>query len=277
MSDRPTPRAWSDRRWSLVAALAVAGALAFSTFVGLVVLPLAQAPGANLTPWLAICRALGVAPGTPAQPQPPVSATAQPVSLVQWSPHTLQILASADQRPGAALAAAVCANCHGDQGLTISDNFPRLAGQSAEAIYKQLSDYRSGARVNPIMSMVARTLTEDQLAQVASYFAHVPRQAGPVLGLAHLEGGDPTMIQLINRGDPARRLPPCQACHAAGVGGPPEAPVIAGQNAAYLQRQLAAFRSGERRNDVYRRMRDIAGLLKPDEVQRVSETYQGTY
>jgi cytochrome c553 len=277
VSDHPPPSGWSDRRWSIVAGLGVAGALAFSAIFGLVILPLAQAPGAGLTPWLAICRALGVAPGTPAQPQPPVSATAAPVSLVQWSPHTLQILASADQRPGAELAAAVCANCHGDQGLSISDDFPRLAGQSPEAIYKQLSDYRSGARVNPTMTLTAKTLTDDQLAQVANYFGHIPRAAGPVLGRANLEGGDAAMLNLINRGDPSRRLPPCQACHATGVGGPPEAPVINGQNAGYLERQLTAFRAGDRRNDVYRRMRDIAGLLTPDEITHVSKTYQGTY
>jgi cytochrome c553 len=265
------------RHWSLIAGLIVVGALAFSVVFGLVILPLAQAPGAGLTPWLAICRALGVAPGTPAHPQPPVSATAQPVSLVQWSPRTLQILASADQRPGAALAAAVCANCHGDEGLTINDNFPRLAGQSPEAIYKQLSDYRSGARANAVMSLVAKTLSDDQLAQVASYFGHVPRAEGPILGRAHLEGGDVAMLRLINRGDPARRLPPCQACHASGVGGPPEAPVINGQNAAYLERQLADFRSGDRRNDVYRRMRDIAARLTPGEIHQVSQTYEGAY
>jgi len=264
------------RYWSQIAGLIVVGALVFSTLFGLVVLPLAQAPGAGLTPWLAICRALGVAPGSPAHPQPPVSATAQPVSLVEWSPRTLQILASADQRPGAALAASVCASCHGDQGFTISDEFPRLAGQSPQSIYKQLSDYRSGARVNPIMTMIARTLTQDQLAEVASYFGHI-QAGGPLLGRAHLEGGDAQMIQLINRGDPARRLPPCQACHASGVGGPPEAPVIDGQNAGYMQRQLNAFRTGDRRNDVYRRMRDIAGRLTPDEINRVSATYQGTY
>jgi cytochrome c553 len=277
MSEHPPPSGRNDRRWSTFVGLAVAGTLAFSVIFGLVVLPLAQAPGAGLTPWLAICRALGVAPGTPAQPQPPVSATAEPVSLVQWTPHTLQILASADQRPGAALAASVCSACHGDQGLSISDDFPRLAGQSPEAIYKQLSDYRSGARVNPAMTMVAKTLTDDQLAQVANYFGHIPREAGPVLGRAHLEGGDATMIRLINRGDPSRQLPPCQACHASGVGGPPEAPVINGQNTGYLERQLTAFRAGDRRNDVYRRMRDIAGLLTPDEIKRISATYQGTY
>jgi cytochrome c553 len=277
MSERSPSPGWSDRRWSIIAGLVVAGTLAFSVMFGLVILPLAQAPGAGLTPWLAICRALGVAPGTPAQPQPPVSATAEPVSLVQWSPHTLQILASADQRPGAELAAAVCSNCHGDQGLTISDDFPRLAGQSPEAIYKQLSDYRSGARVNPIMTLTAKTLTDDQLAQVANYFGHIPREAGPVLGRADLGGGDAAMIRLINRGDPSRRLPPCQACHASGVGGPPEAPVINGQNAGYLERQLTAFRAGDRHNDVYRRMRDIAGLLTPSEITRVAATYQGVF
>lgn len=272
----PAPLPGHRRHWSLIAALVVVGALVFSTVVGLVVIPLAQAPGAGLTPWLAICRALGVAPGTPAQPQPPVSATAQPVSQVEWSPKTLQILASADQRPGAALAASVCASCHGDQGFSISDAFPRLAGQSPAAIYKQLSDYRSGARVNPTMTMIAGALTQDQLAEVASYFGHI-QSGGPLLGRAQLAGGDAGMIQLINRGDPARRLPPCQACHASGVGGPPEAPVIDGQNAGYLARQLTAFRTGDRRNDVYRRMRDIAGRLSPDEINRVSATYQGTY
>jgi cytochrome c553 len=272
----PSALSGHRRHWSLIAALIVVGALIFSTVFGLVVLPLAQAPGAGLTPWLAICRALGVAPGTPARPQPPVSATAQPVSLVEWSPRTLQILASADQRPGAALAASVCASCHGDQGFSISDEFPRLAGQSPQSIYKQLSDYRTGARVNPMMTLIARTLTQDQLAEVASYFGHI-RSGGPLLGRAQLEGGDVAMIQLINRGDPSRRLPPCQACHASGVGGPPEAPVIDGQNAGYMQRQLNAFRTGDRRNDVYRRMRDIAGRLTPDEINRIAATYQGTY
>ena len=53
--------------------------------------------------------------------------------------------------------------------------------------------------------------------------------------------------------------------------------MIDGQNAAYLERQLAAFRSGDRRNDVYRRMRDVAERLSPGEIDRVSATYQGTY
>jgi cytochrome c553 len=261
--------------WGLWAGLTVAGVLAFSLVVGLVVLPLAQAPNAHLDPWTAICRAIGVRPGTPAQPQPPVSATAVPVSQVQWSPHTLQILASADPRPGATIAAAVCANCHGEQGFSMTSDFPRLAGQSPEAIYKQLSDFRSGARYNAQMTPIAMQLAPDQLAQVAAYFGHVPE--GPILGRADVRTGDPEMQRLINRGDPSRHIPPCQGCHARGVGGPPEAPVIAGQSAAYIERQLTAYKSGARGNDVYRRMRDIAARLTPEDIKRLAETYQGAY
>lgn len=273
MSDAEHPM--RDGRWSLWAGLAVVGFLAFSLTVGLVVLPLAQAPNAHLDPWTAICRAIGVRPGTPAQPQPPVSAKAMPVSQVQWSPRTLQILASADERPGATIAAAVCANCHGEQGFSMTSDFPRLAGQTPEAIYKQLSDFRSGARYNAQMTPIAMQLTPDQLAQVAAYFGHM--RDGPVLGRADTRSGDPDMVRLIHRGDPSRHIPPCEGCHGRGVGGPPEAPAIAGQSAAYLQRQLQAYRSGGRTNDVYRRMRDIAGRLSPDDIKRVAATYQGNY
>jgi cytochrome c553 len=263
----------AERRWGVAAAAVVAGALAFSAFFGFIVLPLAQAPGAGIDPWTAICRAVGLKPGTPARPQPPVSAVAQPVSQVVWSPHTLAILASADQRPGAELASGLCASCHGEDGLIYSDQFPKLAGQSPAAIYKQLSDFRSGARVNDQMTAIAQSLTTDQLAQVAAYFGH--QRAGAILGRGYFDPDSNHVPRLVGRGDPARRIPPCEACHAAGAGGPIEAPVIAGQNAAYLERQLLAFRTGQRRNDVYQRMRDIAARLRPEEIHSVAQTYEG--
>jgi|SRR5579871_181709 len=262
-------------RWSLIAPFAVLGALAFSALFGFVILPLAQGPSANLPPWLAICRAIGLLPGTPAVSRPPFSATAAPVSLVQWTPRTMQILASANPVPGQQLAENLCSSCHGEEGMTVSDQYPRLAGQSPQAIYKQLSDFRSGARFNAAMTAVAKTLTDEQLAQVASYFGHV--RGGPTLGTAQLGNDNSYIVRLINRGDPTRRIPPCEACHETNAGGPPEAPEILGQNGAYLQRQLMAFRAGDRRNDVYRRMRDIAGRLTPAEVALVADAYQGVY
>lgn len=263
-----------DRRWFMWSGVAVAGVLAFSVAVGLVILPVAQASNAGIDAWTAICRAIGIEPGTPAQPQPPMSATAVPVSQVEWSPSTLKILSRADRRPAAALAADACSACHGEEGLTISDEFPRLAGQSAEAIYKQLHDYKTGARVHPQMTPVVQPLSDQQLAQLAAYFGASPERIA--LGRADILAED-DMADLILRGDPARALPPCESCHARGSGGPREAPVIAGQNAGYIERQLLAYKHGQRTNDVYRRMRDIAEQLSDEEIRRLSRTYQGTY
>ena len=260
-------------RTSVLALAAVGGVLAFSVGVAFVVLPLAQAPNAGLSPWTAICRAVGILPGTPAQRQPPSAARASPVSRVTWTPRTLAILAGADQRPGAQLAAAVCANCHGEQGLSRSPDFPQLAGQSAAAIYKQLSDYRSGARSSPVMSPVAQQLAPDQLAEVAAYFASYGEP--DTLGRRYL-GTDAPIARLAQRGDPKRGLPPCDSCHGPHAGGPIETPVLTGQWAGYLERQLAAYAGAERSNDVYRRMRDIAARLTPDERHRLAAYYQGT-
>jgi cytochrome c553 len=270
VSDRPDSP--EDRGWSRTAALALVGLIAFSVFVGLVGLPILQAPNAGIDAWTAICRAVGVRPGTPAQPQPPYDAQAQPVSLVRWTPHTLAILASADPKPGGQLAGAVCVNCHGERGFSTSTTFPHLAGQSAEAIYKQLNDFRSGARFNAQMSPVAKTLSEDQLAQTAVYFSHF----GDPTGLGHRwPVPDPPIVRLTHRGDPGRGIAPCESCHARGSGGPIEAPVLWGQHQEYLYAQLKAFADGARRNDVYRRMRDIAGRLSAEEMRELAEYYQG--
>lgn len=272
MTEEPTGGRERDR-WGFAAAMVVAGVLLFSVVMGLIVLPVLQAPNAGIDPWTAICRAVGLKAGSPAQPQPPVSATAAPVSQVRWTPATLKILADADPRPGAALAQAVCSACHGEAGLSPSTDFPHLSGQSGAAIYKQLSDFRSGARFNAQMTPVAKKLTDGQLAQIAAYYGSFSRRAaalGPRYGI-----GDAAISRLANRGDPARALPPCESCHARGVGGPPEAPVLSGQQREYLYRQLRAFAGGQRGNDVYRRMRDVSSHLSDDEMHRLAEFYQG--
>ncbi|WP_309606180.1 c-type cytochrome [Phenylobacterium sp.] len=269
---QPPPQPPARDRWSTWAAVTVAGLLAFSVIMGLIVLPVLQAPNAHLDAWTAICRAVGLRPGTPAQPQPLFNAKAAPVSQVRWSPATLRILAAADPRPGAALAGAVCVNCHGEDGASPSADFPHLSGQSAAAIFKQLSDFRSGARVNAQMTPVAAALTDRQLAEVAAYYSSFGTQA--FMGVRY-DLGDPAISRLAHRGDPARRIPPCESCHARGVGGPPEAPVLTGQHAEYLTRELNLYASGQRQNDVYRRMRDIAQRLTPEERQRLGAFYQG--
>jgi cytochrome c553 len=261
-----TEQAW--RRWSaaLVALVVVGAAL-----LGFVVLPVLEGRAAGLDPFTAICRALGLQAGTPAARQPVSQAKAQPVSQVAWTTEVIDRL----HRPNAALGAGtanLCAGCHGDKGISPGPQFPNMAGQSAFAIYKQLNDFKSGARANDLMAGIAQTLGEDQMIAVAAHFAALTRgtldpQAATV--------DDPDILRLAEDGDPARGLPACAACHGARAGGPIETPTLAGQREEYLLAQLQAYAKGERHNDVYARMRGIAAKLKPEEMARIARYYAG--
>jgi cytochrome c553 len=261
-----------NRAWSVASTAAIVGMLLFAFVVGFVVVPVVQGREAGIDPWTAFCRALGIAPGTPAQQQPVSTATAHPVSEVAWTPAVLDALVAADRQQGAQLAGQVCAACHGPRGLSPSPQFPHLSGQSAAAIYKQLHDYKSGARANPLMSGVARNLSEEQMLAVASHYAggNSFRSLGNVAPAADYETD-----RLANRGRPDRGVPACNACHAGGVAGPIETPTLAGQQSAYLQAQLRLYAAGERRNDVYGRMRTIASRLTRDEIKTIAEHYAG--
>ena len=169
-----------------------------------------------------------------------------------WTPDILHVLAGADVRRGHAKVQEVCVSCHGEKGESAGVDFPHLAGQSGAAIYKQLFDYRTGNRTHPLMTDVAKALDESAIADVAAYYAGQPqRNPNPVT----LAESPPAIVQLVELGDPRRYIPPCSSCHRAGAGGPIETPVLAEQRAEYLLQQLKLYASGERRNDVYARMR----------------------
>src|SRR5690349_20390964 len=143
--DSPPDPAKIDRSWRLRAAAIVSVAVAMGSVIGFVLIPAVQKSGAHLTMGHAMERAAGLAPGSPAVPQPLSTATAIPVSTVSWSPEVLKILAAGRTERGAQIAGQTCAACHGDKGLSQSAGtppdgpvFPSLAGQSSYAIYKQL-------------------------------------------------------------------------------------------------------------------------------------------
>jgi cytochrome c553 len=257
--------------WS---SLAVLGILLSGILLGVLIIPVVQGQGAGLDAYTAICRALGVLPGSPAQPQPSDTTPSTPVSQVVWTPDVLQILARADVRRGHDKVQEVCVSCHGETGVSISEDFPHLAGQSGAAIYKQLYDYRTGSRVHPLMTEIAKALDESIIADVAAYYAGQPqRNPNPVT----LAEQPPAIVQLVELGDPRRNIPPCAACHRAGAGGPIEAPVLAEQRAEYIVQQLKLYASGERRNDVYARMRTIASRLAPFEMERLAAYYRAGF
>jgi cytochrome c553 len=257
----PAEQAAVDRRWRLYASGIVAAAVVLAGLLGLLVIPAGQRENAGLSLYEAVCRAIGLTPGSPAQSQPVSSAVSLPVSQVSWDPEVMRILAAGNTRRGAALAARTCAACHGDKGLS-QTNIPSLAGQSPNAIYKQLHDYRTDARAHPQMTGVAKALSVNDLAAVAAYFAAASKEY-TAIGARDLIG-DVEIVKLAHEGDSRRRIPACLSCHVNGVGGPIETPVIIGQSREYMIAQLEAYANGTRRNDVYGRMRDISRKLTPE-------------
>jgi len=263
-----------DQPWRLWSSIAVLGILFSGILLGVLIIPVVQGRSAGIDAYTAICRALGLLPGSPAQPQPLDKTPPTPVSQVIWTPDVLQILARADLRRGRATVQEVCFTCHGEAGVSPSADFPHLAGQSGSAIYKQLYDYRTGSRSHPQMSEVAKALDESIIADVAAYYAGQPqRNPNPVT----LAGPPPAIVQLVELGDPRRNIPPCASCHRAASGGPIETPVLAEQWEEYLVQQLKLYASGERRNDVYARMRTIASALTEAEMKGLAGYYRAGF
>jgi cytochrome c553 len=120
------------------------------------------------------------------------------------------------------------------------------------------------------MTDIAKALPEEIIADVAAYYAGQPqRNPNPTT----LADPPPAIVQLVELGDPRRNIPPCAACHRAGAGGPIETPVLAEQRAEYIVAQLRLYSAGERRNDVYARMRTIAAKLTPGELKGLAAYY----
>jgi cytochrome c553 len=263
-----------DQPWRIWSTIAVMSILLAGILLGVIVIPIVQGRAVGIDAYTAICRALGILPGSPAQPQPADKTPATPVSQVVWTPDVLQILARANVSNGRAKVQEVCVACHGETGLSPSADFPHLAGQSGAAIYKQLYDYRTGSRAHPSMTDIAKALDESIIADVAAYYAGQPqRNPNPVT----LAESPPAIVQLVELGDPRRNIPPCAACHRAGAGGPIETPVLAEQREEYIIQQLKLYASGERRNDVYARMRMIASRLTEVEMKGLAGYYRAGF
>ena len=231
-------------RLGLTGWLAAAAVVVVTFLVGFVWLPALQA-NAQGGWWDAICRAVGISP--PAEFVRATPGPAQSPTDVAWSPATLSLARSGDAQRGSALA-GVCAGCHGAQGISPADAFPNLAGTPAEALYKQLDDYRSGKRKNPIMQPLAANLTDQNIADLAAHFAALP--AAPFKA-------DAAAPALVTVGSPLRSIAPCAACHGP-LGRKQGAPPLLGQKHAYLKEQLDAFATGARHNDINQQMREVA-------------------
>jgi cytochrome c553 len=263
-----------DRQWRTWSSIAVLAVVLSGILLGVLIIPVVQGRSDGIDAYTAICRALGILPGSPARQQIVDRTPPTPVSKVVWTPEVLKILADAKPERGRAKAQEVCVACHGEQGVSVAPQFPNLAGQSGAAIYKQLNDYRTGSRTNQLMTDIAKALDEATLADVAAYYAAQPkRNPNP----ATLADAPAAIVHLVELGDPSRNIPPCAACHRPGSGGPIETPILAEQGKEYIALQLKMYAAGERRNDVYGRMRTIAAKLTPAEVDGLATYYRAGF
>jgi len=158
-----------------------------------------------------------------------------------------------------------CTMCHGARGMSQS-NAPNLAGQYSEVVVKQLNDYRSGHRKSSIMEGLAKAMSARDVEDLGAYYASLPkaRTAPTTYGEA--------LPALVRVGDPLRNIAPCISCHG-GVDQKLGAPWIEGMPKDYLVAQLAAFKSGERRNDSEAQMRNMVRAMTAKEIDEVAAFY----
>ncbi len=148
------------------------------------------------------------------------------------------------------LVSDVCSKCHGPDGDSQSPLFPRLAGQTAAYIKTQLESFRDHSRGDPharaYMWGIAKPLSDDQIGQIAEYYAS--RKPG-----AAIAPTDAKLVaqgkQIFFNGDDKRDIPVCASCHGEQAQGNDSIPRLAGQQPDYLYQQLRAFRNGMRYNE----------------------------
>ena len=166
--------------------------------------------------------------------------------------------------------AATCIACHtadGSRGLPAN---PILQGQHPEYLLKQLTEFKSGKRRNAIMQGMVAALSEDDMKQLAWFYASKPAPAGFARNKDTVQQGE----AIWRGGIPAKAVPACASCHGpAGSGMPAQYPRIAGQHAEYTEAQMNAFRLGERNNNA--QMSAIAGKMNEREIKAVSDYVAG--
>lgn len=162
---------------------------------------------------------------------------------------------------------ALCMGCHGADGNSINVIWPRLAGQHASYIEKQLRDFKSGKRVDPTMQGMAATLSDEDIVNVAAYYAaQKPTTAKydeSLLG----KGQD-----IYRGGITETSVAACMGCHSpTGAGnGPAAYPSLASQHPEYLVMQLQKFKDGTRANDGGKMMRNVANRMSEAEMKAVA-------
>ena len=165
-----------------------------------------------------------------------------------------------------------CTACHGKEGRAARDGYyPRIAGKPAGYLYNQLLNFRDGRRHYALMGGLLVPLTDTYLQEIADHFAALdlpyPPPQAPTGSAEERARGQ----RLVTQGDPGRRIPACASCHGAALTGiAPAVPGLLGLPRDYLNAQLGAWRTGQRKAHEPDCMGQIARALAPEDIGAVS-------
>jgi len=181
------------------------------------------------------------------------------------------LLAQGDAAAGQAKS-ALCGSCHGADGNSPLAMNPKLAGQSARYMVKQLQEFKSGARESAIMASMVLSLSDQDMEDIAAWYS----SQQPTI-----QGANPESIELAERlyrgGNSEIAVAACSACHSpTGKGNAPAGfPLLSGQHAEYTLQQLKNFRSGARQNDGSAMMRTVVERLTDKELEALASYVSG--
>jgi cytochrome c553 len=189
---------------------------------------------------------------------------------------SLPVFAAGDANAGQAKS-AICAACHGADGNSVVPNWPKIAGQHASYLERQLGLIKGGERPVPEMAGIVMGLSDQDMADFAAYFASQTTKAGLSDDALRATGE-----QLYRAGNSATNVPACMACHGpAGEGNPLAAyPAVAGQHSVYTEKMLKGFRAGSMwgEDDASSKiMTEVTLRLTDDEIKAVANYMQGLH
>lgn len=153
--------------------------------------------------------------------------------------------AQADEARAKRIAGGSCFLCHGAQGESTSEAFPRLAGQHAEYVAKQLAAFQSGQRKSSAMNEMVAKLTPDEMLALGKYYEK--------MSLPREEAKDPQLAAMgryvYHNGNKFSGVPACVSCHGTNAEGAANLPRLATQFSGYIHNQLKSFNKRDRTND----------------------------
>jgi cytochrome c553 len=250
-----------EQRWRFTSIGVTVLLFLVTAATGLILLPSLQTNASYSSLWDKICSAAGVLRENVVEvPVEPSFKTSQVVLTSAMFSNPGQ-----DSIGRGATLAQRCAICHGPTGVSRADS-PNLAGQYAAVVYKELLDFRSGARVNSIMSPFAEPLSDQDIADLAAYYSYLPRLP------AYHPGTRTQAPRVVINGAPMRGIASCGSCHGS-LDNKAGSPWLEQQAEPYILSELQAFASGARHNDVGQQMRNIARQMTPEEMTEAAHYY----